>query len=224
MERAMDGVKRRYDSGARRARAEEVRESLVAAARRMLLTEGYAATTIARIAQECGVSADSVYKRFGGKPGLVRAVVEQALRGEGSVPAEARSDALPAGDLQQLLVGWGGLSAEVSPRVAPILLLVRAAAEHDPTMAVLARELEAERLTRMTANARRVSAAGHLPVALTVGGLADLLWTYSSPELYELLVLKRGWDLARYSAFISSGLAGQLGVSAAGGGASGPVR
>lgn len=206
----MTEVKRRYDGAARRARAEQVRAALIGTAREMLLHDGYAALTIPKLAQACGVSSESVYKRFAGKPALVRAVVEDALRGIGPVAAETRSDALDSGDLQTLLRGWGQLSAEVAPRVAPILLLVRAAAAHDPDLAGLARELDDNRRTRMTENARRLAEAGHLPPDMSIPQATDILWTYSSPEVYELLVRRSGWNLQRYSAFITAGIAGHL--------------
>ena len=158
----MPEVKRRYDGAARRARAEQVRAALISAAHEMLVRDGYAALSIPKLAQACGVSAESVYKRFAGKPALVRAVVEHALRGIGPVAAETRSDALDTDDLQTLLRGWGQLSAEVAPRVAPILLLVQVAAAHDAELAALARELDDNRRTRMNDNARRL-ARGRTP-------------------------------------------------------------
>ena len=206
----MSGVKRNYDGSARRARAERVRGVLVDAAREMLLSEGYAATTIPRLADACGVSGESVYKRFAGKPALVRAVVAKALEGIGPVAAETRSDALATGDLATLLPGWATLAAEVTPRVAPILLLVHAAAAHDPELAVLAGELDDDRRARMTDNARRIAEAGHLPPDLTVERAADILWTYSSPQMYDLLVLCSGWDIDQYADFIATGMAAHL--------------
>lgn len=206
----MAGVKRRYDGAARRAQAERVRAVLIETARDVLLSEGYAALTIPKVARACGVSAESVYKRFPGKPALVRAVVEQALRGIGPVAAETRSDTLGADDLQELLRGWGQLSAEVGPRVAPILLLVRLAAAHDTELANLARELDDNRQARMAANAHRLAAAGHLPRGLSVAQVTDILWTYSSPELYDLLVIRSGWTPGQYATFISAGLAAHL--------------
>ena len=203
-------VKRRYDGAARRAQAERVRAALIDTARDMLLNDGYAALTIPKLAQACGVSAESVYKRFAGKPALVRAVVEQALRGIGPVAAETRSDALGVDDLQELLRGWGRLSAEVGPRVAPILLLVQVAASRDPGLASLARELDANRRARMRDNAHRLADAGHLPPGLSVAQATDILWTYSSPEVYDLLVIRSGWNLQQYATFISAGLAAHL--------------
>lgn len=206
----MAGVKRHYDGAARRAQAERVRAALIDTARDMLLNDGYAALTIPKLAQACGVSAESVYKRFAGKPALVRAVVEQALRGIGPVAAETRSDALGVDDLQELLRGWGRLSAEVGPRVAPILLLVQVAASRDPGLASLARELDANRRARMRDNAHRLADAGHLPPGLSVAQATDILWTYSSPEVYDLLVIRSGWNLQQYATFISAGLAAHL--------------
>lgn len=55
----------------------------------------------------------------------------------------------------------------------------------------------------MTANARRLAAAGQLPAGLTVEQAADVLWTYSSPDLFDLLVRRSGWDLRRSAAFVN---------------------
>jgi AcrR family transcriptional regulator len=151
-----------------------------------------------------------VYKRFAGKPALVRAVVTRALQGAGPVPAETRSDALPTEDLASLLRGWARLTSEVAPRVAPILLLVHTAAAHDRELAELDRELDNDRRTRMTGNARRIAEAGHLPGALTIDRAGDILWTYSSPQLYDLLVLRSGWNHQQYADFIAAGLAAHL--------------
>ena len=37
-----------------------------------------------------------------------------------------------------------------------------------------------------------------------------MLWTYSSPELYELLVLSRGWPAGRYATFIADAMIAAL--------------
>jgi AcrR family transcriptional regulator len=214
VEVGVPGVKRHYDGSARRARAEQVRQALLDTAREMLLRDGYAATTIPQLARACGVSPESVYKRFPGKPALLRAVVTRALEGAGPVAAETRSDALPAEDLTSLLRGWAHLTSEVAPRVAPILLLVHAAAVHDRELDELDRELDDNRRARMAANARRLAAAGHLPDEFTVERAGDILWTYSSPQLYDLLVLRSGWDLDQYAHFIADSLAAHFGAGA----------
>jgi len=209
---AVKSTPRRYDASGRRAKAERSRTEIVDAARDLFLEQGYAATRIGAIAARAGVSAETVYKAFGGKPGLVRAVCAQALSGTGPIPAEQRSDDLQRAekDPRAVIRGWGALTAEVAPRVVPLLLLVRDAAAHDPAMADLRVELDALRLARMRHNAQGLAAGGRLRHGVTRRTAADVLWTYSSPELYELLVLRRGWDIARYVEFIVEGMTAAL--------------
>src|SRR3954468_24106974 len=96
MDRSSSRVKprRTYDSTLRRRQAEQTRDHIVATARELFLRDGVTATTIAAIAREVGVSVDTIYKAYDGKPGLVRAIHERALEGTGPVSAERRSDAL----------------------------------------------------------------------------------------------------------------------------------
>jgi AcrR family transcriptional regulator len=205
--RAVKG-KRRYDASSRREQANRSRSRIIEAAERRFLDDGYALTTIAAIADDAGVSVDTIYKSFGGKPGLVRAIREQALRGARPVPAEQRSDELQTEELdpRKIIEGWGRFSTEIAPRASPILLLLRDAARTDPDLHVLLEEMDSDRLRRMTDNARRLHAAGHLRSGITVAVAADVMWTYSSPELYELLVLRRGMPLKRYGQFVADAM------------------
>lgn len=206
----MRDVKRGYDGSTRRAGAERTRILLLDTAREMLLRDGYAAITIPALAGACGVSAESVYKRFPGKKALTRAVVEEALRGSESLPAENRSDALVADDPVALVDGWGKLAAEVAPRVSPILLLLHAAALQDPELVPLEQELADARRARMNSNARRLQQAGHLRGDLSIQRAGDILWAYSSPQLYDLLVGGSGWTADQYGDFIAASLAAHL--------------
>jgi AcrR family transcriptional regulator len=200
--------KRSYDASRRRAQAHRNHARIVDGAERLFRRDGYAATTIAAIAADAEVSVDTIYKSFGGKAGLVRAIRIRALEGEGPVPAERRSDALHEGESnpQAIIQAWGALSAEVAPRVSPILLLIRDAAATDPEGRSLLEEMDADRLRRMTKNARRLRDAGHLRAGVTLAHAADVLWSFSSPELYELLVLRRGWTAKRYGRFIADAM------------------
>src|SRR3954470_17754862 len=123
---------RNYDARRRQERARTQHEATLDRARELFLEQGYAATTVESIAQASSVSAATVYKTYGGKAGLVRALCSNALAGSGPVPAEERADALrAAGDLRSLVEGWGALVEEVSPQVSPLLLVLRTAAEGD---------------------------------------------------------------------------------------------
>ena len=205
-------TRRRYDSSGRRKRARQTRDLIADAARQLFLADGYAATTVAAIAAAAGVSVETIYKGFGGKPGLVRAIVEKGLTGEGPVPAEQRSDHIrdTEPDPRRILAAWGTFTSEIAPRVAPILMLARDAAASDPEVALTLEQISAARLDRMALNARGLFEAGHLRPEITPDEAADIMWTYSSPELYELLVLRRGWSADRYGRFVGQALIAAL--------------
>jgi len=193
---------RRYDSSGRRAAARARQQRIVEVAGRLMERDGYDATTVAAIAAESGVSAETIYKSFGGKPGLVRALFETALEGAGPIPAETRSDALRDTDPVTLVSGWAQLAKEVTPRGTAVMVLVRAAASSDPRLAELYDEMDARRLRRMQDNARALDAIGGVREGITVQEAGDVLFTVSSPEMYELLVSRRGWSIERYSRYV----------------------
>src|ERR1035437_8342275 len=204
--------KRTYDARRRQEAAAATRHRVTEAAEQRFLSDGYGATTVAAVAADAEVSVDTIYKSFGGKPGLVRAIRQRALEGAGPIPAERRSDELQAreADPRAIIQGWGALTAEIGPRPPPILLLIRSAAATDVEDRSLQDEMDAAPLARMTSNARRLLAGGHLRTGIGLAQAADVLWTYSSPELFELLVLRRGWSAERYGRFVAAAMIAPL--------------
>ena len=214
IDRPPSDVKRSHTYNARRRRdqARRNRSRIIHTATAMFLRDGYSATTVQAIAAAAGVSADTIYKSFGGKPGLIRAIRDRALEGEGPVPAERRSDELQEreSDPRAIISAWGDFVAELAPRASPILLLIRDVAATDAEVRALRDELDADRLERMTTNARRLRDAGHLRPGISLAQAADILWTCSSPELYELLVLRRRWTPERYGRYVADAMINAL--------------
>ena len=202
----MDRVKttRRYDSSGRAAQALRNRTAILDAAQRQFLERGYVATTVSSIAREAGVSVETVYKAFGGKAELVRAIYERGLVGRHQASAYQRSDEMRERetDARKILRYWAGLIAELGPEVSPIRLLMRSAAASDPDVAQVLKESDDERLQRMRHNARFLAKRGYLRAGVSRTDAADVLWTCTSAELYELLVLRRGWSLRRFERFV----------------------
>lgn len=139
-----------YDASGRREQARRTRQMILDAAQCLFLDDGYASTTVAAITGAAGVSVETIYKAFGGKAGLVRALYERGLTGRGPTPAYQRSDEMRAQetDPRTIMANWGLLTAEVASMVTPIRLLMRAAAA-DPDIADLLEESDDERLDRM---------------------------------------------------------------------------
>ena len=82
--------RRTYNSPRRQEQAAATRTQILASAQRLFERDGYAATSMAAVAADAGVSLKTVYVAFETKSGLLRAVWHRVLRGEG--------DGVPVGD------------------------------------------------------------------------------------------------------------------------------
>lgn len=211
-----DAVKprRRYDSSRRQEQAGENRRAVLEAAHRMFLARGYAATTVGAIAAAAGVSVETVYKAFGNKPGLVKAVVDVAIMGDDEPVPMLQRDRVrqmeAEADPRRKLAMYGEHLAASAPRRVPVELLVRAAAASDAGAARVWDQLEAERLTGMAFFARHLHEEGHLRPGVSVEEARDVLWTYNSAEVYELLVMRREWTPQRYGRWVAGALSAAL--------------
>jgi AcrR family transcriptional regulator len=197
--------KRAYDGAKRAELARRSRDHVLQVARRELLSRGYAAVTIRDLAERAGVSMETIYKSFGGKPGLISAIYQRGLEGRGPTPAERRSESMVARENDPRVVArqLGRFVAEISPLAAPILLLVRAAAAEDPELAAVLRDSDAERLKRMRFNARSFARRGFLRPGLSIARAADICWALTAPELYEQFVVRRGWTARQLGEYVA---------------------
>jgi hypothetical protein len=62
----------------------------------------------------------------------------------------------------------------------------------------------------MTMLARALNDEGHLRPGVSMEKARDLLWSHNSPELYDLLVLQRGWTPERYGRWLAGTLTAAL--------------
>jgi AcrR family transcriptional regulator len=205
---------RRYDARRRQEQARATRRAVLAAARERFVAQGYAGTTIAAVAAEAGVSVETVYKAFGNKPGLVKAVFDVTVVGDDEpVPMLQREFVrrnMAEPDPRRKLEAYGEHLAETAPRIGPVLLVVREAAATDAGAASVWEQLQDERLTGMTAFAEHLAEGGHLRPGVSMEEARDVLWVHNSLELWELLVRLRGWSDERFGRWVGQQLVAAL--------------
>jgi len=206
--------RRRYDSSRRQEQARDNRWAVLQTARQLFLEHGFAATTMPAIASAAGVSVQTVYNAFGNKPRLAKAVFDVAIAGDDQpVPMLQRASlgrVRDAPDARTRLRLYGEFLAEVAPRHVPVQLVIRDAAASDPEARVVWAELQAERLKGMTMFARDLHDDGHLRPGVSANEARDVLWTCNSAELFQLLVLERGWPPERYGRWVAEVLISAL--------------
>jgi len=191
-----------YNSPLREEQARRTRERILAAARRTFREQGYGATTLADIARAAGVAEPTVRATFKTKPNLVEHLLRLAVRGEDTEPQlqdrEAFQRVLAATDPDTLLERLADLAEALHKRSWDVMEITRGAASSDPAIAEIYEQRPRVRLTNQRAVARRLAELGALPNRTSIETAADLLWLYTAPEIYRMLVIERKWSPNRY--------------------------
>jgi AcrR family transcriptional regulator len=178
---------------------------VIEAATVAFVEEGYAGTTIAKIAEQAGVSPETVYATFGTKRDVLRAVAERAAAGapDAEVVGEAwlaRVRAEP--DQRRRLELMSDATRDVLRRVAPIDEMVRSVAPSDPEIAELQDELERRRRADVRGLVLLLAEAG--PLRVPVDDAVDLMWALArSTGLYRSLTTDRRWSDRRARAALT---------------------
>ena len=208
-------VKRSYDNATREARSDETRTRILEAARALLTTRGYRATTIAEIGRTADVHVDTIYELVGRKPELLRELIERAISGTNrALPATntavartrqrgyvkaMRAEPDPA----RKLAIYAGAVSDIHTRMAPLMLALRDAATTDDEAHQVWREISDRRARNMRDLIRDLGPAGTLRIGLSIDEAADVVWATASAELFVLFTQERGWAREAYERWLA---------------------
>lgn len=194
---------RRYDSSRRQAQAAENRRRILRAAHELFVARGFAATTVAAIAEAANVSVPTVYDRFGSKAELLKQAIDVALAGDDEPVAVAeRATARwvdEADTAEELLARFAVMMGELAERSAPLYEVLIRAADTEPALAELLDRFEAQRLAAATRMAEAVRDRTALPPGRDLDAARDVIWLCLAPEIYTMLATKRGWSTGQYT-------------------------
>ena len=210
----MAEVKRPYDATGRRERARQRRRDVVVVAQELFEADGFQATTISAVARRAGVSAESIYKGFGTKAALAKAVFDFVIAGDDApIPMAERPESRAIQqepDVRRKIQLYVDGFVQRQQRSARVQILIRDGRHNDETLRETWQTLLDERLTGMTMFGRHLLDTGDLRPGITLDEVADVLWTYISVEFYELLVLLRNWTPERYGDLVATAITDTL--------------
>ena len=202
--------KRKYDSSRRQAQAEATKIQIAEAARSLFFKRGYAGTTIEEIANEAGVSKESVYGIFGNKQSILAFLLDIAVGGkEFPLPLIEQSAAqaiMQERDPRRQIDRIAQVCGEILSRAAPVYEIMRTAANTEPEIQKRVRHLHKERLKNMTSFFRHVAANGPLREGLDEKSVGEIIWALTSPELFSLLTAELSWSEEKYSQWLADTL------------------
>jgi AcrR family transcriptional regulator len=203
----MAPVKRSYDASGRRAQARARRLTVVLAARELFERDGFRATTIADVAAHADVSAETIYKVFGTKAALAKAVFDLVIAGDDEPVPVAERPAIQAmreePDVRRKIVMFVDGLAQRQASSARVQILIRDGRHVDGSLTAVWEALNDEGLAGMAALARHLIATGQLPDGIDVAEVRDVLWNYLAIDTYERLVLTQGWTHDRYTRWLT---------------------
>lgn len=187
---------------------------MVEAARRLFLQLGYPATTMTRIADESGVPPATIYRLFGSKRGILKAVFDIAFGGDDeAVEFQHRPEvqaALAAEDPQAMLDGFARLLRELMHRAGRLQHVLATSAAVDDEAAEMLEITRRQRHRGQSRIVRDLARRKALKPGLTQKAAADIVYTVMSPEVYCILTVERGWSEDDYEAWVAHTLRTQL--------------
>jgi AcrR family transcriptional regulator len=200
---------RRAYNGERRAeQARLTRARILDAARELLLADGFIAMTVPLLAQRAGVSPQTVYNAVGGKAEVVKAVYDGLLAGDDDpTPMSQRPGfgaVVEAPDAAAYARAYAAWCRRIWDRVGPLLgvILVHGPGG-DAVLEEFVTTIDRERRTGNAHSLKGLRERGELPADRSVEEFIDVVWTLTSPEVYDRLVRRCGWQPASYEAWLS---------------------
>ena len=206
--------KRSYNSPRREQQAAVTRRAILEAAQQLFESEGYATTTMDAIAADAAVSLKTVYLAFETKARLLRAVWDLALKGdESDTPVAARpwyievlEEPAPARKLRLLARN----SCIVKVRIGALLGVIRDAAPSDPEIRELWELIQSDFYLNQRTIVETLDRTNALAPGLDMTRAADLLWTLNHPDVWLLLVGRRGWTPEQFETWLGDTTCAQL--------------
>jgi AcrR family transcriptional regulator len=202
--------KRSYNSTRRQAQARETRQQIIEAARKQFEERGYSGATIEAIAQEAGVAPETVFAVFRNKRTILASLIGVSVGGDDQpIPLLQRPG--PQTTLQEMdpvrqLHLFAEDMAGILERVTPVFAIMRMAAKTEPDIAELLKNILEERLSNLAIFVQHLSARTPLLEGLDDTQATEIVWAISSPEVFSLLTVDRGWSKERYARWLGDTL------------------
>ena len=206
-------TRRPYRSTRRAEQAAQTRRDILAAAGALFRERGYTGVSMPVIAVAAGVVVETIYRAFGSKAGLFKAVIDAAVAA-GSTRSETPVEERPAikalieePDPRRQVAMYAATQPGIHRRSGPLLRALAAAAGSDPDLRALWDEIEASRLAGQGRFVGMLGGRGALRKDASVELATDALWTLTSIAVFDMLVTTRGWSVERYEAWLAEALA-----------------
>ena len=200
--------KRPYHSQVRQRQAEETRRYILAAARSLFESRGYAATTLEAIAEVALVSPKTIAAVFGSKSALLAEVINPEAF---NTPVKLLIEELrTTEDPPHRLSLVAQITRQAYESLMSEMELLRTARAVSPELADLAQQVEKRRRENQARLIASLREQGVLHPDLSIDEATDRVWAVTSYDIYRMLVVEQHWEPARYETWLAQLLIQQL--------------
>ncbi len=193
----------------RRARRRaETERRLVDSATALFIERGYAATTLADVAERADVASRTLYLHFATKAELLLRCVAVAIAGDAEPIAfpdrPALAETMAAATLDERLRLMASLTASLMERTGPLLDVAYQAAPSEPSIAAAAAAGRAATSQTLREFWHRIHDDGLLPPSADLEWLTETATLVAHAETYLLIGHTTGWDSDTYRGWLDT--------------------
>jgi AcrR family transcriptional regulator len=184
------------------ARSRRTAAALLRSARELIEQDGFAALTMAAVAERAGVSRRAVYLHFATRTELLGALYRSL--GETDDLASSLQAVWDCPDAVAALTEWAEHIARSHPRILGILRAVERARYGDPDATELWQTAQANWLKGCRRLMRRLADDGRLAPRWTPDTAADMMWALLSIDVLDRLLNERRWSRRRVAEHLAA--------------------
>jgi AcrR family transcriptional regulator len=193
--------KRRYVSSQRSEAAEATKAHILDAAKSLFSRRGIDGVTIAEIAKRAGVAASTVYALFSSKAGILHGLMISTLFGTRF--QVAREQLADVTDPVKLIELTAGVSRAIYESESSELGFLRGGSSFSPDLRKLETEFEKLRFEMQKERIELLFARSLARKGLDVDRAQQIMWMYTSRDVYRMLVHESGWSPDQFQAWLS---------------------
>ena len=202
-----EAVKRRYDNSRRLAQVRATRLKVIDAAKGLLIERGYPATTLEAVADGADVALPTLYRLFGSKRALLKAVLDTSFGGDDQPIAfgdrPEQQQALTEPDPVALVTAFARICRLFMERSSDMFHVLSTAAQVDPEIAELQDEIRGQRYTGQSRIVAAIADRNALDAELSISDAQDIAYAGLSPEVHRILTIERGWTGDQYERWLT---------------------
>ncbi|MBK9040982.1 MAG: helix-turn-helix transcriptional regulator [Bdellovibrionales bacterium] len=160
------------------------------------------------VASEANVSTPTVYQNFKSKTGLLISLMENVLFDAKSMNLSSRVDELASAI--EIIEMTAEIARTIYENENHVLGIVRGSSTFSPELKQAEKDFEDIRFKMQKSRCEKLGKMKALQTGMKVYEARQLMWMYTSREIFRMLVIEQKWSSEKYKDWLSATLYSSL--------------